>query len=350
MSFDAVESRLFFTRNDASDLRLGDLAKALPESIQPSELKKSLAAGASISAQSKQFVLAGYPDDEGIRINGGRLGAAQAPDAIRRWLYRMTPQLLASHALASQTLALDASHLNGFMLWDLGNLKSTELTLEARHGRVSEYARAALDSGATWLGLGGGHDYGFADAAAFIEWTRSQSSHQGGGHRPLILNFDAHLDVRPTDRGLSSGTPFFRMLETYPDVDFAEIGIQGQCNSAAHLQWAKSRGARVLSQEEIEASGESFVTTVLQLLDDWVLRPRPVFISVDIDGFSSMAAPGCSQSWPTGFMVADFFPLLEVLKQRLQIKILSIYEVSPPLDINDQTAKLAAQILHRIIE
>src|SRR5438477_2324256 len=36
-------------------------------------------------------VLIGFPQDEGVRRNGGRLGAAFAPDAIRRWLYRLTP-------------------------------------------------------------------------------------------------------------------------------------------------------------------------------------------------------------------------------------------------------------------
>src|SRR5436305_2716743 len=36
-------------------------------------------------------VLIGFPQDEGVRRNGGRTGAAEAPDAIRRCLYRLTP-------------------------------------------------------------------------------------------------------------------------------------------------------------------------------------------------------------------------------------------------------------------
>src|SRR5439155_21579169 len=36
-------------------------------------------------------VLIGFPQDEGVRRNGGRTGAAEAPDEIRRWLYRLTP-------------------------------------------------------------------------------------------------------------------------------------------------------------------------------------------------------------------------------------------------------------------
>src|SRR5213592_1976392 len=37
-------------------------------------------------------VLIGFPQDEGIRRNGGRSGAAAAPAEIRRWLYRLTPR------------------------------------------------------------------------------------------------------------------------------------------------------------------------------------------------------------------------------------------------------------------
>src|SRR6516162_4042830 len=36
-------------------------------------------------------VLLGFPQDEGVRRNHGRPGAALAPAAIRHWLYRLTP-------------------------------------------------------------------------------------------------------------------------------------------------------------------------------------------------------------------------------------------------------------------
>lgn len=36
-------------------------------------------------------VLVGFPTDQGVRLNGGRPGAAQGPSAIRTALYRLTP-------------------------------------------------------------------------------------------------------------------------------------------------------------------------------------------------------------------------------------------------------------------
>lgn len=329
MSFKPTDSSLFFSRNDATDPRLGELALRLPATASADQFKSTLLNSQRPGVRS--FVLAGYPDDEGIRINGGRPGAAHAPDSVRKPFYKMTPQLLHTR--------------HEFQIYDLGNLATEEFDIATRHRRAQDFALAALSTGASWLSIGGGHDYGFPDAAAFIEWAKAS-----GHARPLVINFDAHLDVRSLQKGLSSGTPFYRMLETYPDVDFAEIGIQGQCNSRTHLEWVKSRGARVLTHEEFETSNESFSTMVLRTLDDWILKSRPVFLSIDIDGFSSSFAPGCSQSWSTGMTPIDFFPLLTILTRRLDVKALGIYEVSPPLDHDDRTAKLAAQILHRTLE
>lgn len=341
--FEPANPSLFFTRNDSSDPRLGEFVRQLTGQLTGQVTGQATGqltgplkdqAGALNGAN----ILAGYPDDEGIQINGGRPGAAKAPDTVRKYLYKMTPPLLGPVA-RSPDLQMNSK---AFSIVDFGNLINKG-DLLSKHEVAFAAAKAALNAGARWVSVGGGHDYGFPDAAAYIEWAQAQ------GERPLILNFDAHLDVRSTARGLSSGTPFFRMLEKYPEVDFAEIGIQTQCNSRTHLEWVTARGARVITQEEVLVSGQSFTTQVLNLLGDWLLKRRSVFLSVDIDGFHSMAAPGCSQSWSTGFSPQDFFSTLTVLQARLDIRALGIYEVSPPLDRDDQTSKLAAQIIHRVV-
>lgn len=313
-SFKPVDESLFFSRGDKNDPRLGELSK----SVVLNELPK---------AGANSFVLAGYPDDAGIKINGGRLGAAHAPDVIRKYLYKMTPSYLASQVPDS--------------LHDIGNL-NLDAELEARHKIAREAARAAMNKGYKWISFGGGHDYGFSDASAFCESVQSSG-------KPLVINFDAHLDVRPIDKGLSSGTPFFRLLSEFREIDFVEIGIQGQCNSKAHVEWLKERGGKILSMEEIRAASETFAITTLKFLEPYLLKKRPAFISVDIDAFSSSDAPGCSQSWATGIRAEEFFDVYQVLLKRLDVRALSIYEVSPPLDQDDRTSKLAAIIAHRYL-
>lgn len=313
MSFRPCSHDLFFKSTKPNDSRLGEHVQSLSDI-------KSISTGNS-------FVIAGYPDDEGIRINGGRAGAALAPDAIRKYLYKMTaPAWKKTNAVVS----------------DLGNLQ-TDTPLDVRHQTVIEKAKTAFSQGHRWLGLGGGHDYGYPDGASFLQVFSKNK------YKPLVINFDAHLDVRDTSQGLSSGTPFYRLLNDFPEnsFDFIEIGIQSQCNSKNHYEWALKKNAQIITLDDI-LSG-SLATTVLERIAESLVHPRPTFLSVDIDAFSSAYAPGCSQSWATGLEPNSFFVLFQILLQRLDVRSLGIYEVSPPLDTDDRTAKLAAQIAHSFI-
>jgi formiminoglutamase len=339
MSFIAAPRELFFSRKDSLDIRLGDLVKLPPAPQSIDEFKTTFVEALRIFPLSRHFTIAGYPDDEGVRLNGGRSGAELGPNCVRRSLYRMTPDMK------------NQDHNSEFVLWDIGNLNVSEMDLAHRHDSALDYGQATLEMGSNLVSIGGGHDYAYADGAAYIEWCKSN------GSRPLIINFDAHLDVRPVDdRGLNSGTAFYRLLDKYSaTIDFAEIGIQGHCNSSIHYQWALSKGARILTMEDLSqqmyAKNNSIVSSVTGLLDGWIQTstPRPAYISVDIDGFSSAIAPGASQSWATGFNAAEFFVLFNSLIKILDVRVLGIYEVSPPLDLLDQTSKLAAQIIHRRI-
>ncbi len=316
MGFQPSSPDLFFKSTKANDPRLGELARPV------STLEKA--------ATAASFVIAGYPDDEGIRINGGRPGAALAPDAIRKYLYKMT-----SPAWKSSRPTV----------WDVGNLKP-DTPIERRHTVGREHAHEALSLGHRWVGLGGGHDYGFSDGAGFLDALTSEKK---GKYKPLLINFDAHLDVRDTFQGLSSGTPFFRLLNDFPEnsFEFVEIGLQSQCNSQSHYDWARSKNAKLITLDDILLHG--LVPVVLESLTESLVQPRPTFLSVDIDAFSSAYAPGCSQSWATGLEPNPFFVLFDILLKRLDVRALGIYEVSPPLDSDDRTAKLAAQIVHRFI-
>src|SRR4051812_36725579 len=82
MSFIKTSKDLFKSKNDSQDLRLGDLLENF-EGIKNFE---------------NFTVIGGYPDDEGIAANGGRLGAKLAPTAIRKSFYKMTPHLLSTKA------------------------------------------------------------------------------------------------------------------------------------------------------------------------------------------------------------------------------------------------------------
>lgn len=303
MDFVATDRNLFFSKNDPRDPRLGDLVKT--------------------EAEGMDVAILGYSDDEGIRINGGREGAKAGPREIRHWLYRTTPH-------ARRPLKTFA---------DLGDLNMRG-NLEERHERARASVRNLLSGNHQQvLSLGGGNDYAFPDGMAFLETYKDK--------RPLIINIDAHLDVRDLSHGLSSGTPFFRLLESKIPFEFVELGIQGQCNAAQHWDYVESKGGKILALEEILDSGKSLSDFTVQALGDSLLRKRPAFVALDIDSLAWPYAMGSSAAWPVGLNPRELWCLLQLFFKRLDVRVFGIYEVSPPLDVAaGGTAKLAAQFAH----
>src|SRR3982751_2168079 len=67
------DAGLFFSRKDPNDPRLGEVTRSRPEDYAASRI-----------------VILGCPQDEGVRRNSGRVGAAAAPTAIREQFYKLT--------------------------------------------------------------------------------------------------------------------------------------------------------------------------------------------------------------------------------------------------------------------
>lgn len=308
--FHTTDKHLLFTKNDKKDPRLGECVQLLSEGDHQ-----------KITSSNFDFAVLGYPDDEGIGLNGGRVGAQNAPREIRLYLYKMTPRLGTSYLP---------------QILDLGNFDKN-VPLAERHERGREIVRTLAANNKRWISLGGGHDYGYCDSTGFLD------AHPGNA---VVINFDAHMDVRPTDKGLNSGTPFHRLLNEFSGrLDFAEVGIQDQCNSQAHVNWAQSKGAQVFTLNDVYDKG------LLNVLKGFLAgkEKKKVFLSVDIDAFTSNEAPGCSQSWTTGLVTKEFLEALHWMIANYDIRGLGIYEVSPPLDQDNRTSKLAALLAHNFI-
>lgn len=310
MTFTPIKEDLYFSKGDSKDQRLGEIAK-------------------NQSAENAQVHILGYPDDEGVGLNGGRKGAQGGPDHIRAFLYKMTPPLLEE---TSPTL------------FDHGNLGNLDSSLEEKHQSALEKVRQSLDSEKTVLTLGGGHDYGYPDTAAFVAWALEKNL------RPAVINFDAHLDVRPTTKGFHSGTPFFRLLSQFKGkLDFFEVGIQDWCNSKDHYQWAIDHGAQMIFLNEVLSSPLGFKELMLREILGKLTPKQPIALSIDIDGFSSSQAPGASQVFPVGIDAGEFLSFLQTLLKTHRVPLMGIYEVSPPFDRDGQTGKLAALLAHQFV-
>src|SRR5205085_7353449 len=66
-------------------------ANVPPVPSDPDDLRVGSLLGTATTPEEADVVLVGFPTDEGVRRNGGRPGAADGPDVLRRALWTMTP-------------------------------------------------------------------------------------------------------------------------------------------------------------------------------------------------------------------------------------------------------------------
>jgi formiminoglutamase len=130
--------------------------------------------------------LIGFAVDEGVRRNGGRPGAAQGPQALRG-------------ALANVPVLGEPA------LWDAGDVIGEGQSLEDAQSELATRVAQAMAQGCRPLVLGGGHEVAWG---SFQGLMRARPDLQ----RPLIVNLDAHFDLRQAAQG-NSGTPFRQMAD-----------------------------------------------------------------------------------------------------------------------------------------
>lgn len=244
-------------------------------------------------------VLVSYPDDEGVRNNHGRPGAKEGPSRILHFLSR-----LVLHKNCPPIYVLK----DRLQKWDLS----------ARHRQAEENLRAILEEGHRVVTIGGGHDYGYPDAAAYYEI-----------HGGKLINIDAHLDVRPVEKAIGSGTPFRRFVERFGGRDLIEWGLQVQSNSPAHIAWAKSKKVSLYSSSS-----------------KWPRIKSKVGLSVCLDAFAGIR--GVSAPALVGPSCKDGLELVAYYSKNSPW--MGVYECAPKLDpVTEDSARYSAILIYHFI-
>jgi formiminoglutamase len=299
-------------RTEAEDRRIGDYLLDL---------------GTEWESRNPTVALLGVPTDEGVRRNGGRVGAAAAPAAIRAALCSLTA------SWGSMLLPED------FAILDCGNVRTGSLSLEEIHRRQQEIVGALLDAGMTVIVFGGGHDVALPNGRAL----GTRSSKLG------ILNVDAHTDVRPrTTEGSHSGSPFRELIEdsSCPLVQLVEFGIQPFRVSAHHVHFVLTHGHTVWTLDQIRRQSLSAALDQVRAL---LRQCDGIHLSLDVDSVSSAFAPGVSAPSSDGFSPADVIAIIEQVAAMETCRLVDIVEVNPRYDRDGQTARLAAYFAAHVI-
>ncbi|MFC5707093.1 formimidoylglutamase [Aeromonas eucrenophila] len=267
--------------------------------------------------------LVGFACDEGVRRNKGRVGAASAPQAIRKML------------------ANSAWHLSQ-PVYDSGDLACEDGDLDAAHDRLAERVARLLGEGHFPLVLGGGHE------AAFGSWS-GLNRHLKQQGKVGIINLDAHFDLRMKLEQASSGTPFFQIAEQCAAqgtaFHYACLGVAETANTAALFARAESLGVwHVLD----EAMTQADLPELLNGLDAFIARCDHLYLTIDLDVLPGAVMPGVSAPAARGVELAVIEPLIAHIRASGKLRLADLAEYNPSLDQDNRSARVAARLVHQL--
>ena len=261
----------------------------------------------------------GYAGEEGVKRNQGRLGTAEGPNAIRKNL---------------GTLAFHLPEKS--RIFDYGDVYTEDSDLESSHDLITDTVCKLLDTNHFPILLGGGHDLALAHGRGIYKHLASNNQKLG------IINMDAHFDLRPTLEGKGhSGSPFFQLAEENgTDFNYLCLGVQRSVNPKSLFETAEKVGAKWMVMEDFRMNNwEVIQEKILWFLDS----VDKIYLSVDMDGFSSAFAPGVSAPSPMGFRPEFAFKVFELLASSKKLISMDVVELNPAFDHDQATSRLAAR-------
>jgi formiminoglutamase len=236
-----------------------------------------------------------------------------------------------------------AYHLpSNLPLLDYGDIFTINQDLEASHEAIFKITLELLQSHHFPILLGGGHDLAYAHGKGVIKYV------SGKGEKLGIINLDAHFDLRPLNEGKGhSGSPFLQLAEEFPDnFNYLALGIQRAANPKSLFQTAEQLNARYLVMEDFRLNNWEYIEEQIIWFLDSVNK---VYLSIDLDGFSSAFAPGVSAPSPMGFDPQMAFKVFELIVKSKKLVSLDVVELNPQFDQDNATARLAARSIEYIV-
>ncbi|MFM1877369.1 MAG: hypothetical protein RLZZ241_235 [Bacteroidota bacterium] len=280
----------------------------------------------SINRSNKEPVIIGYKCDAGVSRNLGRPGATDGPDALRNVLGKMPAPIVCPDRI-----------------WDAGNVLCPDDLLEASQQALAQHVENLLNHGYFPIVIGGGHDMAFGHFMGI-------NNHLKQAKTLGIINFDAHLDLRLPHPIPHSGSPFYQIAKTCESekttFNYACLGLRYDANPKELWDRANTLNVLQIMRSELcvhKASG------ALKKLEAFLSVVDFIYLTIDLDGFSSAVAPGVSAASPMGFYPEEVAPFLDLILKSKKLISMDLAELNPGLDRDRQTAILGASLVQRVI-
>jgi formiminoglutamase len=287
-----------------------------PDALRWHQMVKPLAADSPPG-----IALIGFACDEGVRRNGGRVGAKDGPRAIRAALAN-----LAWH----QTCPV----------YDAGDVHCDDADMEGAQSRLAEVVADAIRAGHRPLVLGGGHETAWGTfqgiTAARPELTVS------------VMNFDAHFDLRADEPG-NSGTPFNQIARWCEKNDrpfhYFCFGVAEPANTTALFERARALGAGWLLDHPLDA--RKYRDSIGEI-DMFARQVDCIHLSIDLDVLPASVMPAVSAPAGYGVSLEIVSDVLNWLLFSVKVAAVDIVELNPVFDTDNRGAKVAARLAWQV--
>lgn len=271
------------------------------------------------TAKQGSIGLIGFVCDEGVRRNNGRVGAKDAPFALRKQL----AQLPWRNPIHEHTLI------------DFGDIICEGHALERAQRELGDKVSDILTNGKAIV-LGGGHETLYGQ---YLGVRKAAGPDASIG----LLNIDAHFDMRSYDNQTSSGTMFKQILDEDPNAHYFVCGIQQYGNTTALFDTADQYDVQYFLDEQLNSA--KFTTELNNFMD----AHDVLLVTLCMDVLNAAEAPGVSAPSPFGLSALKVRDILRRMVSHKKTVSFSICEVNPSLDVNNRTAKLGAYFINEVI-
>lgn len=294
---------------------------------------------------SDAIVLVGFPFDEGVRRNGGRVGARGGPSNVRPFIKKIG-------TVVNPELGISIDDLN---IYDSGDiLVKKPSNLENGHKLLEERIYSIIKNNSIPFVIGGGNDQSFPNAMGLLRNCNEDNS-------VVVVNIDAHLDVRPLKEGkVHSGSPFYQLLNSdewkSKGAGFVEFAAQGSQCSNIHSKYVKDNGGKICWFSELRKQSTSDNmnlpfnnNTTVGLLKDYLFsfdkRPSKIFLSFDIDSIQGSDCPGVSCPATVGLTAEEALDICYWAGKTPEVSLVDISEYNPAIE-SYRTGRLVANMFY----
>jgi formiminoglutamase len=254
---------------------------------------------------SPGIALLGFPCDEGVRRNQGRVGARKGPAALR------------------QALANFAWHPT-YPIYDAGDVLIHKSLLAQAQCELATQVTALLAAGQFPLVLGGGHE------TAYGSWRGLANAYPDKVIG--IINLDAHFDLRLAT-AVTSGTPFMQIAAACDAEDrpfhYLCLGVAEASNTQALFTRARALGADWRLDSDMH---EGQLHDVQQQVLAFVQYVDGVYLSIDLDVLPAAVMPAVSAPAAYGVVLNVIVAVITWLAGSGKLLLADVVELNPDFD------------------